>query len=114
MSERDLEHKGVPPIPAIFALLGIDRVKISDQFSLTYKSGILEAQVKYSSGQTVIARKYVKGNSFQQMTPFDPAEMTKDERNIAIKALYANTHTQAELATLFNLSQAMISRIVSA
>ncbi|MGC4059968.1 MAG: hypothetical protein QM749_03580 [Aquabacterium sp.] len=40
--------------------------------------------------------------------------MTKEERNAAIKAMYLNTHTQAELAELFNLSQAMISRIASA
>lgn len=102
------------PIPAVFALLGIPHVKTSDQLSLTYKSGILEACVKQATGHTIVVRRYVKGNGFAQLEPFDPSAMGKDERNAAIKAMYLNTHTQAELAELFNLSQAMISRIASA
>ncbi len=101
-------------IPAVFAMLGIGGVKTSDQFSLTYKSGILEACVKQATGHTIVVRRYVKGNGFGQLEPFDPGAMTKEERNAAIKAMYLNTHTQAELAELFNLSQAMISRIASA
>lgn len=108
------EPEGLHAIPAVFTLLGIQRVRTSDQFSLTYRGCILEACVKQPSGQTVVVRKYIKGSSFDEMTPFDPTSMSKDERNAAIKAMYLNTHTQAELAELFSLSQAMISRIVSA
>jgi hypothetical protein len=100
------------PGPALFEQLGISRVKKSDQFTISYRDGFLEANVKRKSGKTETAVKHVRGDGFTQLTTFDPEGMDKNERNDLIKNKYAKGHTQSDLAKLFGLSQAMISRIV--
>lgn len=100
------------PVPALFEHLGIQGVKSSDSFTLTYRDGILEAHVKRASGKTETSVKTVKGNGFRQMTHFDPSQMSKDERNDLIRAKYKKGERQTSLEKTFGLSQAMISRIV--
>lgn len=101
------------PVPALFEHLGIHGVKSSDSFSISYRDGLLEANVKRASGTTETAVKTVKGNGFRQMTQFDPEQMSKSDRNDLIRARYAKGERQTSLEKTFGLSQAMISRIVS-
>lgn len=101
------------PIPALFDSLGIPQVTSSDQFTLTYQDGLLEVNVKRSSGKVETAVKCVKNSGFSQITQFDPDRMNKKNRNQRIKSLYANGYSQNELAKFFGLSQAMICRIIN-
>lgn len=101
------------PLPALFESLGIKHIKPSDQFSLNYRDGILEARVKRRSGQTETVSKYAKGEGFAEMSAFDPTQMEKSERNQLIKSKYAKGETQQSLANKFGLTQAMICRIVN-
>lgn len=104
--------KSKHPIPALFEHLGITGIKSSDQFSISYRDGLLEAHVKHASGTTQSVVKTVKGNGFTQMTQFDPAQMSKADRNELIRVRYAKGERQTSLEKTFGLSQAMISRIV--
>ncbi len=114
MSGELVERKGQHPIPALFDQLGIRQVKSSDRFVLTYRDGLIEAHVKRKSGQTETAIKHVKGNGFSQFTVFDPELMSREDRNWLIRSKYRKGETQSDLAKIFGLSQAMISKIVSA
>ena len=111
---RDLEVvKQRHPVPALFERMGIEKVSPKDKFSITYQDGLLRAVVKRSDGKTETATKHVKGNGFQEMSIFDPDEMSKHDRNSLIRKKYKSGESQASLAETFGLSQAMISRIVN-
>lgn len=101
------------PVPELFERMGIDKVSPKDKFSITYQDGLIRAVVKRRSGKTEAATKHVKGNGFQELSIFDPSEMSKRDRNSLIRTKYKSGESQASLAETFGLSQAMISRIVN-
>jgi Mor family transcriptional regulator len=109
--KRNLKPKH--PVPALFEHLGIQGVKSSDSFLISYRDGLLEARVKRASGTTETAVKTINGNGFHQMTQFDPEQMTRTERNELIRNKYAKGERQTSLEKIFGLSQSMISKIVS-
>lgn len=113
MGNEVIEKKNVHAVPALFEHLGIKNVKSSDRFTISYKDGLLEANVKRKSGQTETVVKYVKGSGFNQITTFDPELLSKVDRNDLIKMLYSKGETQKDLEKKFGLSQAMISKIVN-
>lgn len=117
MTTYDLANQDEPkkqhPVPALLGSMGIDTIKISDEFSITYKNGILKANVQRKNGRSETVIKSVKGNGFSQMTTFDPNEMSTQQRNDLIRTLYGQGYTQKELSELFGLSQAMVSVIVN-
>lgn len=102
------------PVPALFAHFGVDAVKPSDEFTVTYRDGILEASVKRKSGKVETFSQTVYGSGFNQMTNFDPEDMGQAERNDLIKKLYKNGRgeSQSSLGRKFGLAQPQISRIV--
>ena len=106
--------KNSHPVPALFAHFGVDSVKPSDEFTVTYRDGILEASVKRRSGKIETFSQTVSGSGFNQMTNFDPSDMGQAERNDLIKKLYKNGRgeSQSSLGRKFGLTQAQISRIV--
>jgi hypothetical protein len=95
----------------VFNGLGFGSVSPDDQCDMKYRDGFLRVSVKRADGIAAVATRHVSGKGFLQMTKFDPAELSKDERNEQIRTLSAN-HTQVELAQMFGLSQAMIARIL--
>jgi len=117
MSTYDLSEQNEPkkqhPVPALLGSMGIDTIKTSDEFSITYKNGILKANVQRTNGLSETVIKSVKGNGFSQMTTFEPNEMTTHQRNNLIQTLYKQGNTQKNLSEMFGLSQAMISIIVN-
>ena len=100
-----------PSIPVLFEALGLGKVSPSDQFKVEYRDNLLKATVKRKSGETITATKHVSGAGFQQMTSFDPSQMSRDDRNQLIRMMHGKGHTQSELAATFGLSQSMVSRI---
>ncbi|TAN66491.1 MAG: hypothetical protein EPN17_13785 [Methylobacter sp.] len=103
------------PVPLLFNHLGMPSVQPTDEFSITYKNGMLEAQVKRQSGKVETITQTIRGAGFNQMTNFDPTSMEEGERNILIKRLYNNGRgeTQASLGKKFGLSQPQIGRIIN-
>jgi len=110
---KELEVRGAHPVPALFERLGIERVTPKDKFTITYDDGLIRAVVKRKGGKTETTTKHVTGNGFQEMSVFDPDEMSKKDRNALIRKKYKSGEAQASLAETFGLSQAMISRIVN-
>ncbi|MFA5171725.1 MAG: hypothetical protein WC426_09165 [Sulfuriferula sp.] len=102
------------PVPALFSHLGMPTVKPSDEFTITYKNGMLEASVKRSTGKVETVTRTVGSQGFSQMTNFDPDEMNSSERNELIKKLHKNGkgEAQSSLGKKFGLTQPQISRIV--
>lgn len=109
----DDENKPKHPVPALFEHLGLGSVKTKDEFTVVYKNGILEANVKRTSGLVQTATRHVKGGGFRTMTEFDPLLMPKDERDMLIKYKHSKGETQVALAKTFGLSQARVSKIVN-
>ena len=90
-------------------------VNKNDEFSITYKDGMLEASVKRKSGKVETITQTVGSGGFSQMTNFNPDDMDIDERNELIKKLYKNGRgeSQPAIAKKFGLKQPHISRIVN-
>lgn len=102
------------PVPALLHHLGMPEVNRNDEFSITYKDGMLEASVKRQTGKVETITQTVGGKGFNQMTNFNPDEMDIEQRNELIKKLYKNGKgdSQPALAKKFGLSQPQISRII--
>lgn len=112
-SQRNLPVTQGPRIPQLFRDLGLGGVSTQDTFTIKYANNTLKVAVKRSSGVSQTVQRNVRAG-FRAMTQFDPAEMTGiSERNAEIRRRYRAGATQQELADLFGLSQAMISRITS-
>jgi len=102
-----------PKLPQLFRDLGLGGVSTKDTFTIKYSDGTLKVAVKRKDGVSQTVQRNVSAG-FRAMTEFDPTEMaSKDERNAEIRKRYKRGATQQELAELFGLSQAMISRIIS-
>lgn len=102
-----------PKIPQLFNDLGLGGVSTKDTFTIKYSGGTLKVAVKRKGGVSQTVQRNVKAG-FRVMTEFDPASIAdKDERNAEIRMRYKKGATQQELAELFGLSQAMISRIIA-
>jgi len=110
---KDVDVRGTHPVPALFERLGIERVTTKDKFTITYNDGLLRAVVNRDSGKTETTTKHIKGRGFQEMSVFDPDEMSKNDRNALIRKRYKSGVSQLSLSETFGLSQAMISRIVN-
>jgi hypothetical protein len=100
------------PVPAVFEHLGLKNIKPSDELTLVFRNGLLEASVKHKSGLTETATKHIGSGGFHEMTSFDPHLMSKNERDDLIRSKHAKGERQSALAKTFGLSQAMISKIV--
>jgi hypothetical protein len=99
-------------VPAMFEQLGIRHVRTSDRFKVEYRNGVMTASVTRESGHAETVVKRVKGG-FVGYTSYDPAAMTRSERNELIQQRYKEGLTQTQLAAMFGLSQSMIAKIVS-
>lgn len=110
---KQLASSSTHPVPALFEQLGVEKIKKSDQFTITYKNGLIEANVKRKKGRTETVTKSVRDNGFSQLTTFDPEQMSKSDRNKIIRNMYNQGCTQSHLAVRFGLSQPMIARIVN-
>lgn len=113
MASNPVVPKNTAAVPALFESLGIAKVSTRDEFTITYRDGLIEAHVKRPSGQSITATKSVRGE-FRQMTTFDPSSMTREDRNDLIRSQYKGGRgaTQHDLAKTFGISQAMVSKIV--
>lgn len=113
MAGNPVVPKNPAAVPALLASLGIPQVSTRDEFTVTYRDGLIEAQVKRPSGQTITATKSVRGN-FNTMSSFEPDSMSRDDRNALIRRQYKGGRgaTQHDLAKKFGISQAMVSKIV--
>ena len=100
-------------VPLLFEQLGIQGVRTTDRFTVTYANGLLEASVKHQDGRTQMAIRSVGNRGFRQMAEFDPQSMSKIERDDLIRTLYKKGERQTALEKKFGLSQSMISNIVS-
>lgn len=103
------------PVPALLNHMGISTVKTSDEFTITYKNGILEASVKRKSGKVETITQVVGNQGFNQTTNFNPENMSKAERNDLIMKLYKNGkgESQSSLGKKFGLTQPHVGRIVN-
>jgi len=103
------------PVPALLDSLGMSLVNQNDQFSITYKDGMLEASVKRKTGKVETITQTVGRGGFSQMTNFNPDEMDIEQRNKLIKKLYKNGQgeSQPAIAKKFGLRQPQISRIIN-
>lgn len=103
------------PVPALFNHLGMPSVNRNDEFSITYKDGMLEASVKRKSGKVETIIQTVGSGGFNQMSNFNPDEMDIEQRNELIKKLYKNGRgeSQPTIAKKFGLRQPQISRIIN-
>ena len=101
-----------PKLPQLFRDLGLGNVSTKDTFTMKYSDGTLKVSVKRKDGVSQTVQRNVS-SGFRAMTEFNPAEMaSKDARNAEIRKRYKKGATQQDLAELFGLSQAMISRII--
>jgi DNA-directed RNA polymerase specialized sigma subunit len=113
MAGNPIVPKNPAAVPALLASMGISPVTTRDEITVSYRDGLIEAQVKRPSGQTITATKSVRGN-FNSMSSFEPDSMSLENRNALIRRLYKGGRgaTQHELAKKFGISQAMVSKIV--
>jgi hypothetical protein len=111
--KSNLPAKHRPKIPQLFQDLGLGSVSTKDKFTMKYADGTLKVAVKRKDGVSQTVQRNVAAG-FRSMTEFNPAEMvSKGQRNAEIRRRYKKGATQQELAELFGLSQAMISRIIA-
>ncbi|UCX05016.1 hypothetical protein [Shewanella glacialimarina] len=103
------------PVPALFDHFGMPAIKPSDEFTIVYKGGMLQASVKRKSGKVETITQTVGGKGFSQMSKFDPDDMSEVERNKLIKKMYNNGRgeSQSALGQKFGLRQPQVSRIVN-
>jgi|GEM_PF-1663492 len=112
-SSNNLPAKSQPKIPQLFRDLGLGGVSTKDTFNIKYSDGTLKVSVKRKDGVSQTVQRNVS-SGFRAMSEFNPAEMeSKDVRNAEIRKRYKRGNTQQELAEIFGLSQAMISRIIA-
>lgn len=100
------------PVPELFASLGIKHVTKADEFSITYKNGLIKANVRRADGSVNTVVKSVSGNGFIQFTSVNQEEFEPGERDQRIRDKYKEGCTQKDIAEYFGLSQSMISAIV--
>ncbi|MCC2607142.1 hypothetical protein [Planctobacterium marinum] len=109
-----MNSKSKHPVPALFERLGMPSVKTCDEFTITYKDGLLEASVKRRSGKVETITQTISGKGFSQLTNFNPNEMSQTERNAMINKLYNDGRgdSQSKIAKTFGLTQSQVSRII--
>lgn len=113
MAGNPIVPKSNAAVPALFESLGIARVSTRDEFTISYRDGLIEAHVKRATGESITAAKSVRG-AFTELSSFDPSSMSRDDRNDLIRRKYKGGRgsTQHDLAKTFGISQAMVSKIV--
>jgi hypothetical protein len=112
-SPNNLPVPSQPKLPQLFHDLGLGNVSTKDTFTMKYSDGTLKVSVKRKNGVSQTVQRNVS-SGFRAVTEFDPAEMeNKEARNADIRKRYKKGATQQDLAELFGLSQAMISRIIA-
>lgn len=111
--QENLPAPSQPKLPQLFRELGLGSVSTKDTFTMKYSEGTLKVSVKRRDGVTQTVQRNVS-SGFRSMTEFDPSEMhDKANRNDEIRRRYRKGATQQDLAEIFGLSQAMISRIIA-
>ena len=89
--------------------LSIDPVH--DTFKIMGAAGVVVAHVSKPSGQILSAR--VRGNSFKQLTQFDPSEISVADRRQLEKQMHDDGMTQSEIADLLGVSQSLVAKDLS-
>ncbi|EGH41062.1 MULTISPECIES: helix-turn-helix domain-containing protein [Pseudomonas syringae group] len=83
----------------------------NDTFKIMGAAGVVVAHVSKPSGQVLSAR--VRGNSFRQLTQFDPAEISVAERREIERQMYSEGMTQSEIGDLLGVSQSLVAKDLS-
>lgn len=109
---NEIKKIGSQAIPKLFDQLGLAPVKTTDSFSINYSENFFSARVERSdTGVIETVRCHRKGNGFAQFTKFDPASMSKDDRNDVILKLRAEHMSQQAIGDLLGVSQALVSGV---
>ncbi|MGD7037237.1 helix-turn-helix domain-containing protein [Methylotuvimicrobium buryatense] len=90
--------------------IGLSGLKIDpllDSFKIVGGAGVIKAHAKKSTGEVISV--CVRANS-EKIEQFDPSQMSIKERQVLCKELFNDGWSQSEIADLFSVSQALISR----
>ena len=80
----------------------------NDTYVIKGGAGVGVAHVKKPDGRVMSVHVHANG-AFQQMTAFDPAKLTVDERRTLESTLYNKGMTQSEIADLVGKSQPTVA-----
>ncbi|MDD2886124.1 MAG: hypothetical protein PHT48_13910 [Dechloromonas sp.] len=109
---NEIKKIGSQAIPTLFDQLGLPPVKTTDSFSINYSENFFSAHVKRNdTGVIETVRCHRKGDGFAQFAKFDPAVMSKDDRNAVILKLRAEHMSQQAIGDLLGVSQALVSGV---
>lgn len=88
----------------------LDGLKIGprDDVKLRIRAGVITANVKKPSGRIQSVTAMLNG-SFQQLTAFDPTDLSVAERRRIVKKLKKDGLRQTAIADLLGVSQATVS-----
>ncbi|BAU90585.1 MULTISPECIES: hypothetical protein [Methylobacteriaceae] len=101
--------KLVPSRPdPMLDVLSTFRLKPTDTFKIVSSKGVLTINRRKSTGEVEQMRVRAKG-SFQQLTKFEPAQITIAERRKLEAEMVKSGLTQSEVADLIGVSQATVS-----
>lgn len=95
------------PDPMLSAL-GDLNLKPTDTFKITASNGVLKVH-KYNPGGAVMSVTIRAKGSFQQVTHYDPSQVTAAERRKIEADMYKSGLSQATIADLLGVSQATVS-----
>lgn len=84
---------------------------LTDKFKIMGAAGVVVAHVVKPSGQVLSAR--VRGDSFKQLTQFDSADISVDDRRRLELQMYNDGMSQSEIADLLGVSQSLIAKDLS-
>ena len=100
------------PIYELLEIFGFRKLTWKDNFIFSYDTGIVRIEVRRH--KSLIKEKMIcEVDSNYNPIPFKNEWENTDIRNKQINSMKNKGFTQQELAELFDLSQAMISKIIS-
>lgn len=95
------------PDPMLSALTDLN-LRPTDTFKMTGSNGVLKIH-KYKPGGAVESVTIQAKGSFQQVTHYDPSQVTVAERQKVEANMYKSGLSQAAIADLLGVSQATVS-----
>lgn len=99
----------VPLQGSVFELLAESlNVRRGDTIELKFVKGLWRSRRVYEDGRVETSRAYMQGK-LRTLTFYDGAKMSVADRVKLVKRLYAEGHTQTEIAQLIGVSQSTVS-----
>lgn len=94
-------------LQTLFETLNIDPHR--DNYKISGGAGIAVAHITKATGEILSVRARANG-AFKQMTRFDPAVLSVEERRDLEKQLHEEKRTQSEIADMLGVSQSTVSQ----